>query len=93
MRTVCFMRTSVKRFFNTITDPPDPSWRPTVAFYKTHNYLLIRPWTRDQLTSKTNHKKAQNLLRGPSKNTFKNVLFAGPLAQGVLEYKDAANKP
>ena len=93
MRTVCFMRASVKRFLNTITDPPDPSWRPTVAFYKMHNYFLIRPWTRDQLASKTDNNKTQNLLRGPSKNNLKNVLFAGPLAQGVLEYKDAANRP
>ena len=93
MRTVCFMRASVKRFWNTITDPPDPSWRPTVAFYQMHKYFLIRPQTRDQLASKNDHKKTQNLLRGPSENNFKNVLFAGPLAQGVLEYKDAANKP
>jgi len=87
------MRASVKRFLNTITDTPDPSWRPTVAFCKMHNYFLIRPWTRDQLASKTDHKKTLNLLRGPSRNNQKNVLFAGPLAQGVLEYKDAANRP
>ena len=75
MKTVCFMRASVKQFCNIITDPLEPSWGPAIAFLKTkHNFFVSRPYTRDQRAPQTSNKKTQNLQGGASKNNPTNVL-------------------
>jgi len=41
----------------TITDPPDPSLRPAVAFYKNITVALSGPGQGDALASKTDQQK------------------------------------